>query len=929
VKDGASLFGEEFWVSEEHQKWLPETYFPLVMKVNRFPRYKNKRSADIYVKSFMDENHIEQAPEWGLPVPNQEAAYKSMSKYAKDIPNLEIKQVEGMNEAWEWTERHFSPYMSGARIRTTEEVVAKLDKTTSTGFPFNSEFAKKKELFENDPDIIPWLIVDWDNLLDPNYTFCNTNSLKEEVRPTAKTLENKIRTFTAGATDGTVQGNRLFEDMNEKMNSSYLRSSSGVGMSPFKGNWDILYRKLNIFRQGYALDESEYDSSLRANMMWGCAKLRWNMYHDEDRTPENLQRLKVYYRNLVNSLVITPEGVLVMKLGGNPSGSVNTINDNTLILYTLLAYAWIMLSEKPNYTEFEMNTSKILVGDDNTWTVSDWAHKFYNARTVISEWNTIGVKTTTDSMEPRSAQDLDFLSARTIFYCGKAIPIYDRNKLMTSLLYANTEKQSPAFTLLRVAALLQIGWSDTQFRRFSREFIAWLLEKFDAVCSDDLDWIEAKCSILNDARLADLFLGENVAIEQQGLSGEQERLEMPDKRMSQPTRSKKSRSRRGKGEKATRKMRTIMVQPGDVRYKGPGTSFQLPVQKQPRRGPRRRGGGRGQNSSTGQGRARTRNVNRKNMVIEEDEYIGEVIGNATGANFKATSYSVNIGQAGTFPWGAGVAKNNFEKYEFEYLEFYYKPEGGEYATNTQTGKVMLAFDSDAADATPTSKQQMEAMDPHADDMPSKRIKLVIPPRMFKKFVDGYFIRPAGLPGATDIKTYDVGNLIVATQGLNANTATVGELRVRYKCRVMIPVLEAIAAAPINNSASFFITAAGEVAIATTVNFQLVFSTAVTNGLAIVNTLGSFVPPAGNYLLDVTYVGVSSTSIALIYSVSPYKNAVQFVQTPQYQSSAFTSQTICASYYVSSNGTDAFTFVANATFATGTFTVYPSIRWVAI
>ena len=162
-------------------------------------------------------------------------------------------------------------------------------------------------------------------------------------------------------------------------------------------------------------------------MMWGCAMLRWKMLREVDKTPENLRRLKTYYRNLVNSLVVTAEGVLVFKLTGNPSGSVNTINDNTLILYTLLAYAWIRLCDsKPDYKEFENNTAKILVGDDNTWTVSDWAHEFYNGRSVIAEWTQIGVTTTTDSLEPRPASELDFLSAHTIFYLGQAVPVYDR-----------------------------------------------------------------------------------------------------------------------------------------------------------------------------------------------------------------------------------------------------------------------------------------------------------------------------------------------------------------------------------------------------------------------------------------------------------------------------------------------------------------------
>jgi hypothetical protein len=791
-KDGAPLFREEAYLSEEHLKWLPETYFPVVGQVNRFPRYKNKRSSDIYVKSFMDENMIEMSPDWGLPTPNQEAAYKSLSKYAKDVLPMSEKQVKAMNLAWEWTAQQFAPYMGGARVRTVEEVIPDLDKDTSSGYPFNAFFTKKKDLFEGCPEIIQWLETDWENLLDEHYTFMFTNSLKEEVRPEVKTKANKIRTFTAGAVDGTVHGNRLFADMNEKMNASYLQSSSGVGMSPLKGNWDRLYRKLNMFRKGYALDESEYDSSLRSYMMWGCAKLRWQMLRDEDRTPENLKRIKNYYRNLVNSLVITPEGVIILKLGGNPSGSVNTINDNTLILYTLLAYAWIMnCGEDPQYGEFEINTAKVLVGDDNTWTVSDWAHRFFNARTVIATWNLIGVTTTTDDLEPRSAKDLDFLSAKTIFYLGRAIPIYDREKLMTSLLFAETKKQSPAFTLLRAAALLSIGWTDTQFRKFCREFIAWLIENFDEVCNQDPDWIQAKCGILSDERLAKLFLGDEILYQQsliermcdscydQGFvachcykpwhrsyyaGGDQyqealERSKVPDKRMNGNAPSKKNSNRRQRGGKkgggakgrtqATRKQTIVVVKDSN----------------KPKGGKRSRGGrarnrgvrnvgmvGVRQGMLTAKGSARNRTTNRQEMIIEEDEYIGEVTGAATAANFGTTSYPVNIGQSGTFPWGAGVVKNNFEKYQFDYIRFYYKREVSEFATNGTTGKVMLSFDSDAADPPPASKQQVEDTDPHVDGMPCENISLDVPVKMLRRMVDGFYVRPAGLPGGTDIKT---------------------------------------------------------------------------------------------------------------------------------------------------------------------------------
>jgi len=54
---------------------------------------------------------------------------------------------------------------------------------------------------------------------------------------------------------------------------------------------------------------------------------------------------------------------------------------------------------------------------------------------------------------------------------------------------------------------------------------------------------------------------------------------------------------------------------------------------------------------------------------------------------------------------------------------------------------------------------------------------------------GKYVRPGAQPANTDIKTYDCGNLYVSQYGLEANSGTLGELRVRYCVRLSEPVLE--------------------------------------------------------------------------------------------------------------------------------------------
>jgi len=470
---------------------------------------------DIFVKQFEDQtdNTIERI-NWGLPNPNLEASYKSLSKYAKFVLPLSEVSIHALNLAAEFMERHFGPYMCNSRIKTVSEVMLGLDYTTSPGFPWTQFAATKGELVDRWGEVVPdktfeqYMEEDWDALLDINYRAVFGNSLKEEIRKREKIEQNKLRTFTAGPIEATIHGNRLFEDQNEKFYASNLKTASVVGRTPYYQGWDAIYRKLSHFATGWALDETEYDSSIRNYMMWAMARFRWRMLREADQTTDNLRRLLTYYSNLINTVIVTAEGVLVMKQGGNPSGSVNTIADNTLILYMLLAYAWLKVAPLDNatYEQFNSQVRLALCGDDNTWTASEAVQPFYNARAVINQWNHLGIITTTDSLEPRPVEELDFLSAHTTFINGVAVPLYEREKLLTSLLYTE-QPRNPAYSLIRICAILRAGWVDEGMRRYARAYIDYLLKRFDHILYNDPDWIEAKAQIPTESHLRNLFLG--------------------------------------------------------------------------------------------------------------------------------------------------------------------------------------------------------------------------------------------------------------------------------------------------------------------------------------------------------------------------------------------------------------------------------------
>jgi len=959
-----------------HAAKLSQDFFPIVAQVPKRFNGRNRRHLDVNVARYESDKKMEiDRTGWGLPEPNREAAYTSLAKYAKSVEILSHKQVLALNMAAQWMRREFGPYMQNSKVRGQEEVVAKLEKSTSNGYPWVRKYPTKRDMIDNWQGFEVYMSEDWDRLKEENYTAVFGNSLKEEIRAAEKIAENSIRTFTAGPIEMTIHGNRLFEDMNEKFYASHLKTASVVGFSPLKGGWNALYRKLKKFQNGFALDESQYDSSLRSYLMWACAEFRWEMLSAEDRTPDNLMRLRVYYRNLVNTLIITSDGVFVMKKGGNPSGSVNTIVDNTLILYMLMAYGWIMVSpiSQCTYSSFSDNLSLALVGDDNTWTVSDSALEFFNARTLIAEWKLLGVTTTTDSLDPRPVEELDFLSAHTVFIDGIAVPLYDRNKLLTSLLYS-LHPEDPAYTLTRAAGLLQIGWTDEHFRVYLQELIGWLVDEYSDVLHENGEWKLAMRQLKSDEELRKLFVGEEIPIFNQSYNNTEcrERLESGIKSshtncltgptydsgcemLALPQRAKRQRKPKGPPPLPSRKTVAYDIARATEQIiakgkKGNQSKNQKKRQQRQNLGlPRQRGARPGRAMQRGfveygmggptQARSMDMRVTAggqtlqgsRLQVIEQDEFIAAILG-TNSATPTVTAFPINPGQAGTFPWLAKVALL-FEKYHFEYLEFYYKTRTSQFQTQGQ-GAVVLCCDYDAADSPPITLQQALDMDPHVDDVPYEQLRLFLSPPdlMDGGGRKGKYVRPNGLPGGTDIKTYDAGNLFVVTVN-NGSTAELGELRVRYKCRLQIPVLEDIAAAPVNNQVAVF-QSTGEAPGVSGVAKNILLATQKANGLGAVNTAGSIVLPAGNYLVDFDATVTDSVDDITgfvadiqVASVSTYAGLAPIILLEAAGTALDLS--LHASAFVSVNGTQALTFPLIVAYTGGTVLVYGSVRITSV
>jgi hypothetical protein len=357
-----------------------------------------------------------------------------------------------------------------------------MDMTTSPGYPWTQQWSTKKQ-FLKDSKVVGVLKDYWDLIgtdnpdrIAPMWTCAQ----KRELRDVEKLAENSVRTFLGGAFEFSVSTNRLCLDANERFYDSAVDYSwSAVGRSKFMSGWDSIARKLDLFPNKFELDESQFDSSLFRAAMLGQRDIRWSQMRPEDRTPENWKRLCAIYDCIVNSFMVMEDGTLVQKTTGNPSGSSNTVVDNTMILFRLFAYAFIVLMKEqglvPRYRYFVDNVVAALYGDDNTYSCSNEVVGWFSPANISRVWTEIGVTTKTPNWESGTLDTVSFLSNKFVYNSvyDMYFPCPDTDRILSSVFWGS-DKDDVRYHFLRACALRMDAYWNKEVRDVLDGYLTYL-----------------------------------------------------------------------------------------------------------------------------------------------------------------------------------------------------------------------------------------------------------------------------------------------------------------------------------------------------------------------------------------------------------------------------------------------------------------------
>jgi hypothetical protein len=163
--------------------------------------------------------------------------------------------------------------------------------------------------------------------------------------------------------------------------------------------------------------------------------------------------------------------------------------------------------------------------------------------------------------------------------------------------------------------------------------------------------------------------------------------------------------------------------------------------------------------------------------VRHREYVQDIVGSVVFANQQV---NINPGLNTLFPWLSALA-GLFESYQMNALKFQYRTE----SPSTQAGKALLTVDWDVLDPSPTSKTQMLQERTKADGPAWENFDLICDLSDLLKFGVQRFVRSGLNPAGSDLKTYDIGMLNIASQGCTG-APTIGELWVEYDVELMTP-----------------------------------------------------------------------------------------------------------------------------------------------
>ncbi|CAJ57715.1 polyprotein [Narcissus degeneration virus] len=292
-------------------------------------------------------------------------------------------------------------------------------------------------------------------------------SLKAEIRPVEKVIQNKTRSFTAAPIETLLGGKVCVDDFNNAFYKAHLKIPSTVGITKFYKGWDTLLRKLPEGWIYCDADGSQFDSSLTPYLLNAVITIREEFMEEWDVGKQMLRNL---YTEIVYTPIAAPDGSLIKKFKGNNGGQPSTVVDNTLMVMLAMQYSLLKCG-----IEFDRQNEFIIYfcnGDDLIIAVEP--SKAYILDSFEVYFKQLGLSYDFGN-RVTEIEGLSFMS-----HAGKKVedvyvPKLDKERIVAILEWDRSVE--PVSRLEAIVAAMVESWGYDDLISEIRKFYTWVLEQ--------------------------------------------------------------------------------------------------------------------------------------------------------------------------------------------------------------------------------------------------------------------------------------------------------------------------------------------------------------------------------------------------------------------------------------------------------------------
>jgi hypothetical protein len=308
-----------------------------------------------------------------------------------------------------WAACHFDP--KNKKVLTFDETLAYVLKSdcasASPGFPWSGMGFKTKKEALQDPVVLDYLREYVAKL--GTYTMGSlwALTLKDEMLKLTKIKERRTRLFTLAPLEHHFACVMYFSSLHDSIMKGANWCAAGKDMK--HGGWHQMLKRLWEKGAMYVgTDGEDYDASMDVTAFNLLCIILEMWLGSKEAVREILSQ--ACFR-----LVCASDGQSYYSAGGNPSGWFLTLLFNTIMLYVILARAYLRKHPDATRQAFELFVRALLCGDDSLVRLS--ADCPITVENIIDSFEDFGVRVKS-SPASRNLYELEFCGAHSVLVHG-------------------------------------------------------------------------------------------------------------------------------------------------------------------------------------------------------------------------------------------------------------------------------------------------------------------------------------------------------------------------------------------------------------------------------------------------------------------------------------------------------------------------------